>query len=76
MAEQNELPHLPKGCRYAEPCAGKGLLIKGLEANGYTCGYAGDIKPRAKFIEKRDARTLTKVMLDKARIDLIITNTP
>jgi hypothetical protein len=72
------LPYLKKGCRYAEPCAGKGLLIEGLKANGFTCGYAGDIAPRARSmsIERRDALTLTKAMLDRANVDLIITNTP
>jgi hypothetical protein len=70
------LAHLPKGCRYAEPCAGKGLLIRSLTDNGFKYGYAGDIKPRASFIEKRDARTLTKAMLDRAKVDLIITNPP
>jgi hypothetical protein len=42
----------------------------------FTCGYAGDIAPRAKSIEKRDALTLTAAMLDKAKADLIITNPP
>jgi hypothetical protein len=64
------------GCRYAEPCAGKGNLIRNLEAHGFTCGYAGDDAPRAKSIQKRDALTLTATMLDKAKVDLIITNPP
>ena len=69
------LPHLKAGCRYAEPCAGRGLLIKNLGANGFSVSYAGDIKPRrAPFIEKRDALTLTSAMLNRA--DLLITNPP
>lgn len=69
------LPHLKAGCRYAEPCAGRGLLIKNLAANGVRFSYAGDIKPRASsIIEKRDALTLTGAVLKGA--DLLITNPP
>lgn len=76
MATLPLVAHLKRDCRYAEPCAGRGLLIQNLSANGFDYGYVGDIKPRAPFIEKRDALSLTSAMLNQAKVDLIITNLP
>lgn len=50
------LPHLPKGVRYAEPCAGKGDLINHLAAHA-ECVWASDIAPRRADIHENDART-------------------
>jgi hypothetical protein len=71
------LPYLKPGCRYGELCAGRGLLIDNLASHGFTnVGYAGDIKPRSRSTEKRDALTVTAAMMDRLKVDLIITNPP
>lgn len=49
------LPHLPKGTRFSEPCAGDGRLVQWLEAAGHQCVYASDIEPRACFVAEKDA---------------------
>lgn len=78
------LPFLPAGTRFIEPCAGRGDLIRHLEAAGHICTGAFDIAPRepenqpkSSFfpagIAKRDA---LKFYADKHHYpsDQIITN--
>lgn len=50
------LPHLGSRTSFVEPCAGKGDLIRQLEAAGHRCVLAMDIAPRAAGISKHDAR--------------------
>jgi hypothetical protein len=39
------LPHLRfEGITFAEPCAGDGDIVNELEAEGFRCGYEGDIR--------------------------------
>lgn len=61
------VPHLHGVKRFAEPCAGKGKLVRHLEYFGFQCAYAGDIA------NGRDAMTEP---LERYPIDAIITNTP
>jgi hypothetical protein len=49
------LPHLPRRTWFVEPCAGKGDLVRQLEAAGHRCSLAMDIAPRAALIAQRDA---------------------
>lgn len=69
-------PHLPRGIKYAEPCAGRGDLIKSLKWHGHECVYASDIKPGRKGIERRDAMTLDKRWRRSAAAQMFITNPP
>lgn len=62
------LPHLNKGLRFAEPCAGDGALVRALESAGYVCTYSGDIATG------QDALKLTPTDLNGA--DIIVTNPP
>ncbi len=65
------VPHLPRDALYAEPCAGKGLLIEAL--NGFAaCCWASDIDPRSEAVARRDAFNWRA----NKRLDLIITNPP
>ena len=66
------LPHLPKGTRYIEPCAGDGALVDILGAAGHTCVHASDIEPQSDTIAEADA--LDAPFLPYA--DFIITNPP
>lgn len=68
--------HLPKNAHFAEPCAGRGQLVRHLENNGFKCAYAGDVKPRAVGIQTRDALSFTPAMFKRARAQVIITNPP
>ena len=72
------LAHLEPGATYAEPCAGRGDLIRHLSDDGFECRYASDIAPHNRFsplqIEKRDFRKVTAAMLRNC--DLVITNPP
>jgi len=52
------LPHLPRSCYFVEPCAGRGDLVRHLEAFGHKCIYACDIEPRGPGIERRSAFSL------------------
>ena len=52
------LPHLTRGTRFAEPCAGDGALIDHLTRHGHTCSYACDIEPRRAGIDTEDATAL------------------
>lgn len=62
------LPHLPPGATFAEPCMGKGHLIRSLESAGFSCQWATDID------DGFDALDLTENEL--ILCDLIITNPP
>lgn len=73
------IPHLQPGITFAEPCAGKGDLIRHLQGEGFKCNYASDIAPRApsrhpRKIETRSALAVTKAMVRNCK--LIITNPP
>lgn len=67
------LPHLDPRTRFVEPCAGKGDLIRQLEAAGHRCVFAMDIAPRAAGISEHDAR-LSDWQVDPNAY--IITNPP
>jgi hypothetical protein len=68
------LRHLPKGCRYWEPCAGQGNLCCHLLRFGVECVVATDIAPRAETIFRLDAMTVTNSDLDTTGATHIITN--
>lgn len=67
------LRHIPNGTRFIEPCAGKGDLIRVLEASK-NCRCVGffDIEPRSPEIPRGDA--LKGFRHNNA--DMIITNPP
>lgn len=60
------LPHIQHIRTFAEPCVGKGWLRGHLEAAGFVCTYAGDIKAG------QDALAID----DYGHCDAIITNPP
>lgn len=60
------LPFLADVRRFAEPCAGEGLLIRQLERFGLYCGYSGDLRDGADALETDDF----------GDVDAIITNPP
>jgi hypothetical protein len=62
------IPHLLGIRTFAEPCAGKGKLIKALEAHGLRCTFADDIENG--FDATIDMKSV------EARFDAIITNPP
>ena len=67
------LPHLPEGFKFAEPCAGNGVLIDHLETKG-TCMWASDIEPQAKGIH---TSPYDKIGYDELiESDCVITNPP
>lgn len=66
------IPHLEFGVMFAEPCAGDGALIHGLEAAGASCVEALDIEPQTDIAYRADA--LDWNVSDSA--DYIITNPP
>lgn len=68
------LPHLPPATRFAEPCAGAGILIGHLQRHHHECVSAFDVHPRADGIRCHDASFMEKADLNGA--DLIITNPP
>lgn len=74
-AVQALLPHLPAGSRFVEPCAGKGDLVRQLEAAGHLCVGAIDIEPRGEGIGPGDA---ARFVMAKHYFgcDLFITNPP
>jgi hypothetical protein len=51
------LRHLPPRCRFVEPCAGDGALIRALESAGHICVQASDIELRAPNICLDNAAT-------------------
>lgn len=69
-------PFLARGVKYAEPCAGRGDLIKSLNWHGHECVYACDIKPNRSTIEKRNALTLDKRWRRTAGASMFISNPP
>jgi hypothetical protein len=85
------LPHLKKGTRFIEPCAGRGHLISHLADHGHECVYASDIaadnspprrgEPRTatKYTYRKDALTLTRENVERycrEEPDAVITNPP
>lgn len=67
------IPHLPKRCRFVEPMAGDGALIRLLEPWGMECVGASDIKPEGPGIVQGDALRLKAI---PPTADLIISNPP
>lgn len=72
------LPHLKSGSTYAEPCAGRGDLIRHLSEDGFQCRFASDIAPHNRFspmlIEKLPFHKVTAHMVRDC--DRIVTNPP
>jgi hypothetical protein len=72
------LAHLEPGVTYAEPCAGRGDLIRHLAEDDFKCGYASDVAPRNRLspmqIKKRPFQKVTASHLRNC--DMIITNPP
>ena len=64
-------PHLDLAAHFAEPCAGRGLLVDQLTAIGITCVWAADVEPGRDDIHENDATTC-----GAGDIDLFITNPP
>ena len=62
---------LPTGIRFCEPCAGDGVMVEYLCAEGHRFAAAWDIKPGVKWVDKQDARTR-----QIGNIDCFITNPP
>lgn len=69
------LGHLPPACKFVEPCAGDGRLIRHLEKHGHECVYACDLEPQAEGIEQRDVLFFNQE-LAVPEDGLIITNPP
>ena len=67
------IPHLERGTRFCEPCAGEGALIKHLNKHGHVCVSAFDVDPQHNY-PVLDASFLT--MDDVRDADFIITNPP
>jgi hypothetical protein len=69
------LPHIPRGVRFCEPCAGDGQLVDILEhEHDAECVWASDIEPQRDNIIKADFRDLSAYELYHAT--KIITNPP
>lgn len=69
------IPYLSPDATYAEPCAGKGLLMDHLFQHGFKYTAAYDIKPKQNYIEKMDVlKGFHKEYINYA--DYIITNPP
>ena len=72
------LAHVAAGTTFAEPCAGKGNLIRHFAEDDIICKYASDIAPRNKLspmhIEKRPFQSVTAEMLQHC--DIVLTNPP
>lgn len=67
------LRHVKAGTTFIEPCAGKGDLIKGLEAAGLHCAFASDIEPLTGGAFRLDALVCR---FSSVKADLLITNPP
>ena len=65
------LPFLKEGTHFSEPCAGNGILIDHLHANGHVCESAYDIEPERDDITKKNALDV----YDRD-VDCFITNPP
>jgi hypothetical protein len=70
------LPHLAPGTRFIEPCAGKGDLVRQLQAAGHVCLDQFDIQPRAAGIRQQDALAWERSRSSWDRHVIIITNPP
>lgn len=46
------LRYLPPACRFVEPCAGDGALVRALESAGHRCVAAMDIEPQRRGIAR------------------------
>lgn len=72
------IAHLTPGTTFAEPCAGRGDLIRHLAEDGFECRYASDIAPINRGspmpIIKRPFHKVTAHMLRDC--DLVVTNPP
>ncbi len=68
--------HLEEGTKFAEPCAGYGDLIFGLQEFGHECVYASEMvdRPEAPQWVIKDAMSLTATDVKEA--ECIITNPP
>lgn len=64
-------PHLDQGIRFAEPCAGTGILADQLVSDGHICIWASDVEPKRDDIHENDATTC-----GAGEIDMFITNPP
>lgn len=69
-------PFLPYGCRFWEPCAGRGDLIHQLEGYGAQCVVATDVMPGDERIFRSDALTATREDVESTGATHIITNPP
>lgn len=65
---------LPDRCRFIEPCAGDGRLIRHLEKFNHRCLYACDIEPMGEGIAQRDILFFGGEAFPPC--DAIITNPP
>lgn len=66
--------HLPWGCKFWEPCAGAGDLVKTLQPFGPQCLVATDLHPEIETVFRLDALTVTKADVDSTGVTHIITN--
>jgi len=67
-------PHLAPNTKFAEPCAGDGILIDQLEALGHVCTAAYDLEPKRSDIARSDVLRLDRGHMNEA--DVAITNPP
>ena len=67
------MPHLDSNCRFAEPCAGDGALVKHLVSHEHIPFWVSDIEPQGDVSRKADAFTLSTPLV---WADCIITNPP
>jgi len=67
-------PHLAPNTKFAEPCAGDGVLIDQLEALGHVCTAAYDLQPNRHDIVQSDVLRLGRDHMNNA--DCAITNPP
>ncbi len=70
------LSQIPKGARFAEPCAGHGDMVHYLVDAGYRLTVACDIEPRGWFMGHQPYDALNATRLSLGRPDVIITNPP
>jgi hypothetical protein len=75
-AGQALAPHLTFGCRFWEPCAGRGDLVDQLQSYGAQCVVATDIQPEGAGIFRSDALQATREDVDSTGVTHIITNPP
>lgn len=67
------VPFLPERCRFVEPCAGDGSLIRNLEEEGFHCVLALDVEPRDPLVRQGSVFDLGGIVTP---FDAIITNPP